>query len=121
MTGETLSIHLGPELNAALLAKARACGLPVSDLVRWGVHAVIHGYAQEGIELQALRGRVARIVEAHHKRFDGHGGTLGDCNECGWQHPCPTHLWATTDRDPALSTWDPADDETDETIEWRDA
>jgi hypothetical protein len=51
-----------------------------------------------------------RIAEAHHPKVDMHGGTWGDCAECGWQHPCPTYIWATTDRDP-LSTWDPSDDE----------
>jgi RNA polymerase-binding transcription factor DksA len=50
-----------------------------------------------------------RIAEAHHKHVDAHGGTYGECNECGNAWPCPTYVWATTDRDP-LSTWDPADD-----------
>ncbi|HEX5522700.1 MAG TPA: hypothetical protein VFX53_04580 [Pedococcus sp.] len=54
--------------------------------------------------------RLARIAEAHHMSIDRDGGTYGDCNECGWAHPCPTYVWATTDRDP-LSTWDPADDD----------
>lgn len=50
-----------------------------------------------------------RIADAHHKHVDGHGGTWGECNECGNGWPCPTYVWATTDRDP-LATWDPADD-----------
>jgi len=58
----------------------------------------------------ALR-RLGRIADAHHKHVDAYGGTWGECAECGEQWPCPTHAWATTDRDP-LSTWDPADDAT---------
>ena len=56
------------------------------------------------------RARLDRIAEAHHKRIDAHGGTDGMCNECGWRWPCPTHVWATEDRD-ALACWDPRDDE----------
>lgn len=50
-----------------------------------------------------------RIAEAHHKHVDAHGGTYGECNECSNAWPCPTYVWATTERDP-LATWDPADD-----------
>ncbi|MFK0182345.1 hypothetical protein ACIQVR_41045 [Streptomyces xanthochromogenes] len=53
--------------------------------------------------------RLARIAAAHSKH-EGEGGlTSGDCGECGCTWPCPTYVWATSDRDP-LATWDPADD-----------
>lgn len=54
--------------------------------------------------------RLARIAEAHSNHVGDGGLTSGDCNECGNPHPCPTWIWATSDRDP-LATWDPADDE----------
>lgn len=54
--------------------------------------------------------RLARIAEAHSKNVTSWGLTDGDCTECGRPHPCPTYVWATTDRE-ALATWDPADDE----------
>lgn len=54
--------------------------------------------------------RLARIAEAHSKDAGEGGLTNGDCNECGHPHPCPTYIWATTDRDP-LATWDPNDDD----------
>ncbi|MEU8968110.1 hypothetical protein AB0D11_02345 [Streptomyces monashensis] len=53
---------------------------------------------------------LARIAEAHSKDIVDGGLTSGLCIECGLPHPCPTWIWATTDRDP-LATWDPADDE----------
>jgi len=62
-------------------------------------------------DVKALRARVGRIAEAHCKDVDDHGGTYGVCDECGWPYPCPTYVWATTERD-SLSTWDPADDRT---------
>jgi hypothetical protein len=54
--------------------------------------------------------RLARIAETHSKHVGGGGLTNGLCTECGHPHPCPTRIWASTDRDP-LATWDPADDE----------
>lgn len=57
-----------------------------------------------------LAARLARIAQAHTQHVDQHGGTTGDCTECGEPSPCPTSVWATTDRDP-LAAWDPADDE----------
>lgn len=54
--------------------------------------------------------RLGRIADAHRKDVDEHGGTFGLCVECGWAHPCPTYVWATTDRD-LNATWDPRDDE----------
>jgi hypothetical protein len=56
--------------------------------------------------------RLARIAEAHSKHVGNGGVTSGYCNECELPHPCPTRVWATTDRDP-LATWDPADGDTD--------
>lgn len=58
--------------------------------------------------------RLARIAEAHHKNVDEHGGTFGECNECDHAWPCPTYIWATTERDNTLNTWDPCDDNTEE-------
>ncbi len=60
--------------------------------------------------LAAALGRLARIAEAHHQQVDVHGGTWGDCNECGWNWPCPTWVWATVGRDPVSDPWDPDDD-----------
>lgn len=54
--------------------------------------------------------RLARIAEGHSKNLTAGGMTSGDCNECGWSWPCPTYVWATTERD-YLSVWNPADDE----------
>ena len=53
--------------------------------------------------------RLAKIAEAHHKYVDEHGGTDGGCNECGWNWPCPTYIWATTEQD-TLAPWNPSDD-----------
>ncbi|MCX5253579.1 hypothetical protein OOK27_05250 [Streptomyces canus] len=54
--------------------------------------------------------RLSRIAEAHSKHVGSGGLTDGDCNECGHRWPCPTYVWATTDRNP-LATWDPADED----------
>lgn len=54
--------------------------------------------------------RLTRIAEAHSKHVGAGGVTDGLCNECGLPHPCPTWIWASTDRDP-LAPWDPADDD----------
>lgn len=56
--------------------------------------------------------RLLRIAGAHSKDQTPGGMTSGDCAECGWTWPCPTYIWATTDRDP-LATWGPSDDETE--------
>jgi hypothetical protein len=60
-----------------------------------------------------IRERMAKIAEMHSKRVDGHGGTTGECNECGWQWPCPTYDWAreNSDRDPVTSCWDRSNDD----------
>lgn len=56
--------------------------------------------------------RLARIAEAHSKSQTSGGMTDGYCDECAHAWPCPTNVWATTDRD-TLATWDPADDDED--------
>ncbi len=58
----------------------------------------------------SVQTRLYRIAYAHQKYFDGHGGTDGDCHECGHVWPCPTFVWATTDRS-VLDPWNPMDDE----------
>ena len=57
-----------------------------------------------------MQDRLTRIADAHSKNSTAGGMTSGDCDECGWIHPCPTYVWATTDRD-VLAAWNPADDE----------
>lgn len=64
-------------------------------------------------QLKAARAVRDRIAEAHSKHVDEHGATSGLCNECDWTWPCPTYVWATTDRDPN-GPWDPKDDEGDD-------
>jgi hypothetical protein len=54
--------------------------------------------------------RLERIAGAHVKDVDAHGGTWGDCRECGRSWPCPTYAWATDPNRSALSCWDPSDD-----------
>lgn len=54
--------------------------------------------------------RMARIAEAHTPKAGPGGFTDGLCPECNWNDPCPTKVWATTDRE-VLGPWDPADDE----------
>ncbi|MFI0265607.1 hypothetical protein [Streptomyces luteogriseus] len=62
-------------------------------------------------ERNEARDRLARIAEAHSKDVSTAGMTSGRCIECGERDPCPTHVWATTERHPVFNTWDPADDE----------
>jgi hypothetical protein len=54
--------------------------------------------------------RLARIAEAHTRRVLPVGLTGGPCAECDLTWPCPTHVWATTDRNP-FACWDPEDDQ----------
>jgi hypothetical protein len=54
--------------------------------------------------------RLAKIAEAHSKDVGPGGLTSGDCAECSWSWPCPTYVWATSDRDPVIDCWNPADD-----------
>lgn len=57
--------------------------------------------------------RLARIAEAHRKNQTNSGMTDGYCDECAHPWPCPTNVWATTDRD-LTATWNPADDDEDQ-------
>lgn len=50
--------------------------------------------------------RLNKIAEMHCKHVDEHGGTTGDCNECGWPWPCPTYRWATEGGIDANCTWE---------------
>ncbi|MGA4989928.1 hypothetical protein [Nonomuraea bangladeshensis] len=72
----------------------------------------IHGHnGATRIVLPATeRERLGRIAEAHAKDAGPHGTTSGLCTECGLAHPCPTYVWATTERD-LNAAWDPRDDE----------
>lgn len=54
--------------------------------------------------------RLARIAEGHPKNLTVGGMTSGDCDECEHAWPCPTYVWATTDREYS-SVWNPSDDE----------
>lgn len=63
-------------------------------------------------ELLRVEQRMARIAEAHQKAVDEHGGTWGDCAECGHAWPCPTYRWATEDVEvPSCASWTLDDDD----------
>lgn len=84
--------------------------------VNWDniTHAkAIHGHGGATVIewTDTAEGRLEEIASAHSKHVTAGGMTSGECNECGHRWPCPTNVWATTDRDPVLNTWDPADDE----------
>jgi hypothetical protein len=74
--------------------------------------AADHADGKESVT-SGVEQRMQRIAEMHAKQVDEHGGTTGDCNECGWAWPCPTYAWANRDstRDALFSPWDPSDDE----------
>ena len=76
----------------------------------------IHGHdgATRIVLPSSERERLGRIADAHAKDGGPHGTTSGLCVECGQPWECPTYVWATTARD-ADATWDPADDEPEET------
>ena len=106
-----------PDRAAAELARAEADWRATPpDLDGWvalsrdASKALMAEYERRGAELDRQRDRLLRIAEAHHKNVDNAGGSWGDCNECGWSWPCPTHVWATTSRD-VLAPWNPTDDE----------
>lgn len=75
---------------------------------------LIHGHGGKTrivwIDSASESDRLARIAEGHSKHVTAGGMTSGDCDECGWSWPCPTYIWATTERD-YQSVWNPADDE----------
>lgn len=71
------------------------------------LHDEVHALRADVDNVQV---RLARIADAHQKHVDEHGGTDGDCHECGHVWPCPTHVWATTGRT-FLDPWHPLDDE----------
>lgn len=74
----------------------------------------IHGHGgATRIVVGSAAGRLGRIAESHCMDVTEGGLTSGLCVECARPHPCPTYIWATTERDP-LSTWDPDDDEVPE-------
>lgn len=62
------------------------------------------------LAIDAPKARLGQIAEAHCKDVGELGLTSGMCMECGYSWPCPTYVWASTERDP-LATWNPADDE----------
>lgn len=64
-------------------------------------------------ELKSARQRLERIARAHEKNVGDGGLTSGDCIECGESDPCPTRIWATTNRNP-LAVWDPATEDGEE-------
>lgn len=54
--------------------------------------------------------RLSRIADAHVREVLD-GGLFDDvCVECGQWWPCPTYVWATTERG-VCDPWNPADDE----------
>jgi hypothetical protein len=63
--------------------------------------------------METAMSRLSRIAEAHVPTKHEGGFSDSDCGECGYTHPCPTRVWATTARWP-LATWDPTDDEEDD-------
>lgn len=74
------------------------------------LHASIVAAVLLNTSLGSPEGRLTRIAEAHHKYVGPNGMTSGDCAECGQEKwPCPTYIWATTERD-LLACWDPFDD-----------
>jgi hypothetical protein len=76
----------------------------------------VHGHGgSTRIVLNDPADRLAAIARAHSKEVLAGGLTSGLCVECGHPDPCPTKVWATTERD-VNATWDPADDEPEEEL-----
>lgn len=102
--------------STSLVESVTNIGLINADLHRAGFLVHAGGGAEEADHVRTLlvmRDRMANIASFHCKRVDAHGGTFGDCNECGLPWPCPTYDWAreNSDRDPAIDCWDRTDDE----------
>ncbi len=57
----------------------------------------------------ALGFRLEAIARAHSKYVDAHGGTTGECFECGELWPCPTYLWAMDPTIQTICAWDARD------------
>jgi hypothetical protein len=53
--------------------------------------------------------RLERIAKAHHKYITVRGAQTDYCLECANFWPCPSYVWATTDRD-VNAPWDPDED-----------
>lgn len=90
-------------------------GLPMPDYADLGEAIQAAWRAAAGAVARAVtvpdgRQRFHRIADAHSKHVTGGGMTSGDCHECGHRWPCPTYVWATTER-ASTATWDPADDD----------
>jgi hypothetical protein len=90
------------------------------SIVHWGHMGdvkAIHGHnGSTRIVLSSAADRLSTIADAHRKEILGGGLTSGECVECGHSHPCPTFVWATTERD-LNACWDPRDDEDEESGE----
>lgn len=82
----------------------------VPDLAKAIVAALGKEHLRKQLALAAPKARLHCIAQAHAKEVLEGGLTSGCCVECGHAWPCPTFVWASTERDP-LATWDPADDE----------
>lgn len=102
------AVELGP-LRAEPVLAPNALDASAQRWLQYAAELEVKNGERLG-EIGRLKARLDRIGEAHCKDVDNHGGTTGDCNECGWSWPCPTHVWATTERD-ALAPWDPRHDE----------
>lgn len=74
------------------------------------LHDEVHALRADVDNVQV---RLDRIADAHQKYVDALGGTDGECRECRDFWPCPTYVWATTDR-VSTDPWNPRDDEPSE-------
>ncbi|MEV6014702.1 hypothetical protein [Streptomyces sp. NPDC051997] len=93
------------ELNQGALA-----GMP-SEISEQGADLVLNALdSYDTWSAGKATARLARIAEAHVPETFPGGLVSGLCVECEQRYPCPTRVWATTERDP-LATWDPADDD----------
>lgn len=67
----------------------------------------LHHAMRDRVYLYGVRRRMA---EAHEQGQASGGLVSGACVECGNPWPCPSYVWATTDRN-LLAPWNPADDD----------